>query len=246
MTMWRISPKEQLLFAAKPEVAMDTQIGIIGGKEVAIIGCRLAIAFDQKLENDLMHRREIMGINTFKMQAEEYEFNLLQWFNSLDIAPVISLVEDREEARIIMGMIRHGSRPGAVTSTPARPTHIYGHLPHQARCDGSDVFYRYEAFPTSLRIDQVNQKVTKPDTYAAPFSEKDFTPTGLSAVGRFALPSLDPHRWRWELQPVAHTLVYYGASVPLYGQAGGAVEVMLPDPFDNLVPIPNPTVLDIL
>ena len=60
MTMWRISPKEQLLFAAKPEVAMDTQIGIIGGKEVAIIGCRLAIAFDQKLENDLMHRREIM------------------------------------------------------------------------------------------------------------------------------------------------------------------------------------------
>ena len=112
--------------------------------------------------------------------------------------------------------------------------------------DESDVFFRYEAFPTSLRIDQVNQKVTKPDTYATPFSERDFTPTGLSAVGRFALPSLDPHRWRWELQPVANTHVYYGASVPLYGQSGGAVEVMFPDPFDNTIPIPNPAVLDIL
>jgi hypothetical protein len=72
-----------------------------------------------------------------------------------------------------------------------------------------------------------------------------FTPTGLSAVGRFALPLLFPACWRYELTLPLGTRLFYGASVPLYGQSGGTVEVMFPDLFTNVGPIPPPTVLPI-
>jgi hypothetical protein len=113
-------------------------------------------------------------------------------------------------------------------------------------CGGKDVYYRYEQFSTSVRIDRMAHAVIRTDTYAAPASEKRFTPTGLSAVGRFALPSLLPACWRYELTPTPGTRIFYGASVPLYGQSGGAVEVMFPDPFQNNGAIPPPTVLPIL
>ena len=38
----------------------------------------------------------------------------------------------------------------------------------------------------------------------------------------------------------------YGASVPLYGQSGGGVEVMFPKGTKNRGPIANPVVLPIL
>jgi hypothetical protein len=54
-------------------------------------------------------------------------------------------------------------------------------------------------------------------------------PSGFSAVGRFALPSLLPAIWRREIVPPLGTTYLCGAVVPMYGQAGGGVEVK----FDN-------------
>ena len=63
------------------------------------------------------------------------------------------------------------------------------------------------------------------------------------AVARFALPNLMPACYRWELQPDSGTLIECGASVPLYGQSGGGVEVRFPKDTNNRCPIADPVIL---
>ena len=149
--------------------------------------------------------------------------------------------------------------PPHLPPPPARPAYVYGHLPFFKTTGNDDVFYRYESFPTSIRILRPQAlaphlRAIAPDggivpgTYAAPASELPFMPTGLAAVARQALPSLMPARWRWELQPVIGTGILFGTSVPLYGQSGGGVEVRFDHPplTASRSPIANPVVLPVL
>jgi len=243
MAVYKLDGDQTKSISEEPEVAMDIQIVQVEEQVAIVIGCRLAITLDEHLEANFSRMREVMELTGIP-SGETYGQRLVAWTQSLDDCPPITVVP-KHQALTALALIHLGPR-GVMLGMPARPSYIYGHLPHHGTCDGSDVFYRYEAYPTSIRIDRKANKITKRDTYAAPASEAPFTPTGLSAVGRFALPSLAPHCTRWELTPKNGTPVHYGASVPLYGQSGGGVEIMLPKPFDNAVPIPNPTILPIL
>ena len=91
----------------------------------------------------------------------------------------------------------------------------------------------------------MNSKVFQKDTFASPKLDASFINSGLGAVARYALPSLLPACWRYQLTPASGTTVYYGACVPQFGQSGGGVEVMFPTVFPNHGPIPKPTVLPI-
>jgi hypothetical protein len=85
------------------------------------------------------------------------------------------------------------------------------HLPFKATTIPGTVIYRWEAYPTSRRINRsVNPPTIAQDTYAAPASEAPFAVTGFAAVARFALPNLMPACFRYELQPVAGTLIECG------------------------------------
>ncbi|MEP7365202.1 MAG: hypothetical protein ABI972_18265 [Acidobacteriota bacterium] len=127
---------------------------------------------------------------------------------------------------------------------PPTPSSIYGHLPFVTRTRPNSVIYRWEAYPTSRRINRTASPPTiAKDTYAAPASEVNFAPTGFAAVARFALPNLLPACFRYELQPVSGTPIECGASVPLYGQSGGGVEVKFTRNTDNRCPIADPIVL---
>lgn len=102
-------------------------------------------------------------------------------------------------------------------------------------------------YPTSRKIDRsVNPPTIAQDTYAAPASEAPFAVTGFAAVARFALPNLMPACFRYELQPVAGTLIECGASVPLYGQSGGGVEVKFTNLTNNRCAIADPIILPAL
>jgi hypothetical protein len=92
----------------------------------------------------------------------------------------------------------------------------------------------------------VNPPTIAQDTYAAPASEAPFAVTGFAAVARFALPNLMPACFRYELQPVAGTLIECGASVPLYGQSGGGVEVKFTNLTNNRCAIADPIILPAL
>ncbi len=131
--------------------------------------------------------------------------------------------------------------------TLPRPSWIYGRLPFSTTTYPETIIYRWEAFPTSRRINRTaNPPTIAADTYASPASEVPFALTGFAALARFALPNLLPACFRWELQPVAGTKLECGASVPLYGQSGGGVEVKFASPAKNRCPIADPVVLPAL
>src|SRR5215831_12422856 len=79
-------------------------------------------------------------------------------------------------------------------------------------------------------------------TYGFPESELPFVPTGFAAVGRYALPDLPPACRRYEIIPPPGHTIECGASVPLYGQAGGGVEVRFPKTF-TAATLSGPTIL---
>jgi hypothetical protein len=238
MAIEKLSQPDIVVMASEPEVGMDIQIGERADGHVLVVGGRIVVQIDQGIVAQLARLNEFMRPG--RPDEERY---IEEWTNSLSESSPVRPVA-KEIALTVLGFIHLGPI-APLPPTPSRPVFVYGHLPFHGICSGSEVFYRYEHFPTSLRIDRTTGEITKIETYAAPFLELPYVNTGLGAVARFALPSLLPARWRYELNPPVGTHMRYGASVPLYGQSGGGVEVMFPRTFKNAVPIPLPFVLPI-
>ncbi|MEM1391221.1 MAG: hypothetical protein AAGG45_09080 [Pseudomonadota bacterium] len=210
-----------------------------------VVGARLAITFDGSIEEEMRSLDDILYQSD--QSPDQYGMRLRDWTEGLPETEHLKPYQGTDALHALAHL--HLGPLGSLPNPPPRPAWIYGHVPFYGIASGNEVYYRYEQYPTSLRIDRSDSdkhRIIKPGTYAAPASELPFTPTGLSAVGRFALPSLLPACWRYELRPVAGTVLRYGASVPLYGQSGGAVEVLFERDFDNNGPIANPVVLPIL
>jgi len=141
------------------------------------------------------------------------------------------------------GLILGGTNPvSAGSPIPAAPATVYGHLPYLATTGKDDVFYRCEPFPTSRRVLPGPRRITA-GTFAAPISELPFMTTGFSILGCYAIPSLVPACYRWEIQPPAGAPVACGLSVPLYGYGGGGVEVEFTRAAINRGQIANPVLL---
>lgn len=135
-------------------------------------------------------------------------------------------------------------RGPAPTATPGGRPAVHGHLPFAGVTLGHTVFYRAEPFPRSRYIDVNTGDVTVAGgLYGFPASEVPFVPTGFAAVGRYALPNVAPSVFRWELRAPPGVPFSAGASVPLYGQAGGGVELCIEKNFSNVGKIANPVIL---
>ena len=236
---------------------MGLQIGLDPeGRYVMVLANLLVLIIDEALSdqienyNRMVARSEIdpgaVGLPIFEEGLErrpEHLRRMDRWIMSLPLAERIDPAP-RLDAVTALGFVHLGPRR-RLPPPPRRASIINSHLPFHGFCSGNEIFYRYESYPSSRRIDQLNSRVTVPGTYAAPMSDLPLVPTGLSAVARYALPTLLPARWRYELRPEPGTLMRYGASVPLNGQSGGGVEVMFPNPFQNSGPIANPVILQV-
>jgi hypothetical protein len=104
---------------------------------------------------------------------------------------------------------------------------------------GNRMFYRYSAFNPDRRVDPTTGNFLA-GTYAAPESEVAFIPTGFAAVGRLALPNLQPASHRYVIEAPPGTAVAFGTVAPAFGQAGGGVEVLLPNGATNQQTPPTP------
>jgi hypothetical protein len=228
-------------FLNEPEVGMGIQVGKREDNDefVLVISAQTAAIIDDEAIGQLSELRQRYWLSRdadWAQQISDFE----QWRRGLPpsrpIIPVPPAI-----AAVVAPLLVRGFKigPDAIPSPPPK------HLPFQTVTGGDDVFYRWEPYPTSRRVLQSSSNVL-PETYAAPYSEAQFVPTGFGAVGRFALPSVFPACWRWEIQPNAGTQIRCGASIPLFGQSGGGVEVMFPNGAINRGPIANPVVLPIL
>ena len=250
MRLFRVTNPD--IFDGTREEAMDVHFAAAansdGGPLYVVVGGRVAIDVSDGVPIDSYLDRSWLK-SDIPFETRESLFG--EWLREL---PPLRLEPKSSDQFIRRVMIWHeANREGPpvfayivgpflpLPPPPLPPSSIYGHLPFGAMTANDSVIYRWEAFPTSRRIDRTAMTIAR-DTYAAPSSEIPFAPTGFGAVARFALPSLLPACFRWELQPVP-TLIECGASVPLHGQSGGGVEVRFPKLTTNRCPFANPVLL---
>jgi hypothetical protein len=250
MDIFKLKPTDQDQFASLPEIAMDCQFAKAEGGMIfpaefyVVIGCAVAIRLNQSIFAEpyqgFLDQRWLNPIISAPERLTEFE----RWLKTLTEAPPLANLSPGDSSQLFWGGMGPISPIHPLPPAPPRPASIYGHLPFAANTLPTTVIYRWESFPTSRRIDRsVNPPTIAQDTYAAPASEVPFAVTGFASVARFALPTLLPACFRYELQPVAGTRIECGASVPLYGQAGGGVEVKLAAKTNNRCAIADPVFL---
>lgn len=93
--------------------------------------------------------------------------------------------------------------------------------------EGPTEFYRYCAFPEDPRIGDDGSVVK--GTYATTETEKPMVPSGLAAVGRFALPIRMPAKFVVSMVAPTGTPIRYRTVTPNFGLCGGGVEVLFPE-----------------
>ena len=245
-------------FDDHPELAMGVQIGRSGNRGLIVIGGLVVLQPDKQPDEESEISRGYLSLPWLQADlAREKRIGIFEsWLEALpcyDCEPataeeILPLLRDSPQKtfaeRMLLAYI-----VGPLTPLPPAPgvsPSLHGHLPFGTRTSNRSIFYRWEAFPSPSRRIVLNQGKTTilRDTYAAPASEAPFVPSGFAAVARFALPSLMPACFRYELQPVAGTFIECGASVPLYGQAGGGVEVRFPQLTTNRCAVADPVILD--
>jgi len=239
MALLRLPPDSVARFDNAGEVAMGIQVGRDNVQQYMVLGGIVTLDWGIAAAQMLSQIPVRLWQNS-TASPDEIVGDFQRWLQSLEESSELEPVSPDVGWYMLPFILAPSER-----IPPSPPRAVYGHVPLFGLTKTDDVFYRYESFPTSRRINQSTLQVA-PGTFAAPQSELPFMPTGLSAVARCALPSVMPARWRWEIQPVPGTPMRFGASVPLYGQSGGGVEVEFPNGTANRGPIANPVVLPIL
>lgn len=259
MTIFHLKLDQQELFAQHLEVFHGVQLGLVyhrdRGQYCIVISGMIALVFDSRLDGEIYdfmdYTWRLQRDTAFQQSTilDRYHAWMRRWDPPDHVVPVNTTRAD------ILNIAINGVPPIQPPPPPNRPTIIPGapggrgtlpstvaHLPFSTISEDREVFYRWEAFPSSLRVLQATNTVV-PWTFASPSAEVPFNPTGFAAVARAALPSFFPAVFRWEIQPRAGTPLLCGAVVPMYGQSGGGVEVCFYAGATNVGPIANQVVI---
>ncbi len=254
MTIYRLVEEQQKFLSACPEIYPGLQLGFLPqlSRHCLVLSCRIAVVLDAQFQSELDGFfadvwRPIQPLTqpppTQRQTLLLYENWIAQWGT---IAEVEASFAPRSD--VVMLASNPAPPPNRITLTPGAPhgrgqlPNVAAHLPFSTQTEDREVFYRWEAFPSSRRIHQSSNSVD-PWTFASPQSEVAFAPTGFAAVARAALPSFFPAVFRWELQPQPGTSILCGAVVPMFGQAGGGVEVCFDQGANNVGPIANQVII---
>jgi hypothetical protein len=178
----------------------------------------------------------------------ETEEDLRTWlWSPKEIAPTDVSVQDiaLESIELLAQRISNSAAGGGAGSSP--PTGGAGtttsSLPAAAppsslvttiTASGKRAFYRFSAFSPDRRVDPATGNFL-PGTYATTDSDEREVPSGLAAVGRYALPNTAPALHVYKCTPSAGTTIRVGTVAPAYGQAGGGVEALFPTGATNVV-----------
>jgi hypothetical protein len=120
---------------------------------------------------------------------------------------------------VVFEAMTRGAKAMAATATVTAP-------PHTATTQSGDVFYRLSAYRADRRV--LPNDSLAPGSYTTTDTDITVVPSGLAAVGRYALPTRISARYLFVIKPTPGTPILYGTVTPNYGLAGGGVEVLFP------------------
>lgn len=101
-------------------------------------------------------------------------------------------------------------------------SYVAPRLAHRRSTGSEEGFVRYVAYSQDRRVTEDGG--LSPGTYATTVNDAGSVPSGLAAVGRYALPNPRPARYASTVVPDPNTVIDYGTVVSMFGQAGGGVE----------------------
>jgi len=257
MSIYRLIDDRDYGEISVPEASTGLRLGYFLRLEkyFLIVADQVGVVFDNKVSDDLnQFYGAAFGFES-KIKVDRFDSvssRIETWLGTLPKHELGKEYQDfpvgKSEFFSILAEIQSGQMPPPLPpsrpdlATVGSPPTIGSLPPFETHTRHDAVFYRFEPWPTSKRINQANFSIA-PQTYAAPSSELAFAPTGFAAVARYALPLYFPAVFRWELQPQTSTPIRCGAVVPRFNQSGGGVEVYFAKQVTNRGPIANPVVL---
>jgi hypothetical protein len=104
-----------------------------------------------------------------------------------------------------------------------RGGHVHGSPAFVGSSRNGERFMRYSAFEKDRRLTPSYGLLS--GSFATSSRDAAHVSTALTVVGRFALPSIHPPRFCFEIVPPPLTDLYYGTVSPAFGQSGGGTEI---------------------
>lgn len=213
----RVSKRLQTSLLEQPESGMGYQIAVVDRARYLILDAAIAVPVRTGVlmhplpgENSGEFQHTYVGIGEWgrypvgwldKDDAKDLNGLAAKWLTEED---PMSLTADWPELDGSKAQVEtHGSY-----SSTSRP---------------DELFVRYSAFASDRRINQDGS--VSSGTFVTTENDASQVPSGLAAVGRYALPNPAPARYRFVLSPPPGTPIHCGTAAPNFHQAGGGVEV---------------------
>lgn len=202
-----ISETDQELLAQLPETGMGYQfLKLPSDNYLLVIATSVAVVFRTRADlfEQLANLGPFQGPNDWQSSRDQL---VDRWSISAE------MLIDREDPAVV-NILRAGPR----RQGRSKSIELIHDVPTLAE---PRMFFRFSALPTDPRIGSDGSFTA--GTYATTFNDLRLVPSGLAAVGRYALPS--PQSARFCFSIVTNSPHKLGTSLPNFGQAGGGVEV---------------------
>ena len=152
----------------------------------------------------------------------EWSRPLGDWLNGADISWLNDRAESAAAPPATIEELELGELEGSVS-------YVHTHGSYASASRQGELFVRYSAFHPDFRINPDGS--VRPGTYVTTATDMSHVPSGLAAVGRYALPNPAPALYAFMMLPPLGVSVHCGTVAPKYGQAGGGVEVQFNAPL---------------
>ncbi len=197
--LYHISPQQATYFLSKPESGMGYQILINPQQNEELLITNSEFISDFDQPHD---EPVIVDFSVSKVQLKSFKNEDLSQLDNYQVK-VNSRYKDKE----------------VLTPIISRP---FIYITRQG-----DEFRRLSAFRNDRRILQ-NGSIL-PGTYGTSLSDLRVVPSGIAAVGRYALPNRIAACYIYQIIPNPGTILCFGTVTPNYGLCGGGVEVYFPN-----------------
>ncbi len=224
-TRWMLSEETVNQLLAQPETGMGFQFveGIVNGASARLLVFNAEVAYDVSdvLLTDSDDPASILlnGTLVVKAIASAQAKPGSLAVSSLSVAP----------PRVTGGGSWGGGASAGVPPAKLTPP---SSLVKSYSLGAKRLFHRFSAFKPDKRVNPATGDFVA-GTYATTNSDFPLAPSGLAAVGRFALPNIQPASHHYRIDAPAGTQVTSGTVAPANGQAGGGVEVLFVNAVKN-------------
>lgn len=221
--LYRISSKMRDSLLASNESGMGYQLVRSNGYHYIVLNALLGMDAEASW---VPHLPDLQTLEKL-FSTPDWEDTVLQLLKGAELLPYgpdYALETDDTQASW-----DHSSEGSEAESESGLGFDIESHGSYVSHPRPDEEFVRFSAFSNDLRIGSDGS--IRAGTYATTLNDSRIVPSGLAAVGRYALPNPLPARYGFRFSAPANATIHCGVVRPRYGQAGGGVEVRFQNPL---------------